>query len=39
MMRPGAVGDTDDGGTNFIDALHQVEATPGMQECTFHGPR
>lgn len=38
MMRPGAVG-TDDAGTDFIDALHQVEATPGMQECTFHGPR
>jgi hypothetical protein len=39
MMRPGGVGNTDDGGTDFIDTLHQVEATPGMQECTFHGPR
>jgi hypothetical protein len=43
MMRPGGVGDErqvgEDGSTDFIDALHQVEGTPGMRECTFHGPR
>jgi hypothetical protein len=43
MMRPGGVGDErqvgGDGSTDFIDALHQVEGTPGMRECTFHGPR
>jgi hypothetical protein len=24
---------------NLVDVLHQIEGAPGMQECTFHGPR
>jgi hypothetical protein len=24
---------------NFVDAIHKLEVLPGMQECTFHGPR
>jgi hypothetical protein len=24
---------------NLVDVLHQIEGLPGMQACTFHGPR
>ena len=24
---------------SLVDLLHQIEGVPGMQECTFHGPR